>query len=415
MSLPHRTPVRALLFANAVSLTGNALSMVAIPWFVLETTGSAARTGLVFAAVGVAEVLAAFFGGPVVDRLGFKRVSVVSDLASLVAVALVPVLYAMGLLGYWGLVSLAFAGALLDPPSAAARGSMIPDLADRAAMPRERANSLTFGVERLSLMLGPPLAGALVASVGAINVLWLNAASFVVSAATISLFVPPTHPRGTEREGVRTQSGPRGYAADLAEGLGFLRRDGLIFAIVVAGVGYNFLYSPLGAVVLTVYAKQVYGSALDLGLMVGCFGAGSVLAAVLFAAFGHRLPRRAAFSLSALTMGLPLTVLVFEPPVAVSAVALAAGGLAGGAVNPIVGTLIQERTPRELLGRVLSTFTALALTAVPLGAALFGWALEVLEARHVVLLVGLGTLTNSLVLVLNPAVRGMPERSGRED
>src|SRR5919107_2210213 len=90
----QRLPVLALLSANAVSITGNAMADVAIPWFVLETTGSAAKTGFTFAVIGFSKVLAAFFGGPIVDRIGYKRCSVSADILSGVAVALVPLLYA---------------------------------------------------------------------------------------------------------------------------------------------------------------------------------------------------------------------------------------------------------------------------------------------------------------------------------
>jgi len=63
-----RVPLYALLAANSVSVVGNAMTAVAVPWFVLETTGSAARTGLTGAVIALGAVLAAFFGGPVVDR-----------------------------------------------------------------------------------------------------------------------------------------------------------------------------------------------------------------------------------------------------------------------------------------------------------------------------------------------------------
>ncbi len=75
-------PIYAMLGATALSQVGNMLTFVAVPWFVLQTTGSAARTGIAGGAVALAAVLASLFGGPVVDRLGFKRTSVVSDLAS---------------------------------------------------------------------------------------------------------------------------------------------------------------------------------------------------------------------------------------------------------------------------------------------------------------------------------------------
>ena len=96
-----RVPLFALLLANAVSLTGNTLTFVAVPWFVLQTTGSAARTGLAGGAAFLAAVLAGLFGGPIVDRLGFRRTSVLADLASCASVAAIPLLHNTVGLAFW--------------------------------------------------------------------------------------------------------------------------------------------------------------------------------------------------------------------------------------------------------------------------------------------------------------------------
>ena len=145
-SLAQRLPILALLSANAVSITGNAMANVAIPWFVLQTTESAAKTGLTFAVIGLSNVLAAFFGGPIVDRLGYKRCSVITDIGSGVAVALVPLLYSTVGLEFWLLLVLVFLGGFIDVPGATARQSMLSSLADTARMPRERANSAYVAV-----------------------------------------------------------------------------------------------------------------------------------------------------------------------------------------------------------------------------------------------------------------------------
>ena len=102
----RRAPILALLAANAVSETGNVLAFVAIPWFVLQTTGSAARMGVAGGAFLLAAVVAGVFGGPVVDRMCFKRASIVADLAGAATVALIPLLYhTVGLL-FWQLLAL---------------------------------------------------------------------------------------------------------------------------------------------------------------------------------------------------------------------------------------------------------------------------------------------------------------------
>ena len=144
----RRLPVFALLSANAVSMTGNAMSNVALPWFVYETTGSTAKLGLTFAVIGLANILAAFFGAPVVDRLGYKRSSVLADVLSGAAVALVPLLYATVGLAFWQLLALVFLGGVVDAPGTTARQSMLPGLAGGARMSKERANSAFFAVVR---------------------------------------------------------------------------------------------------------------------------------------------------------------------------------------------------------------------------------------------------------------------------
>src|SRR3954454_21447685 len=89
----NRIPVLALLGANTISLVGSQLTIVAIPWFVLITTGSAARTGLVAFCELVPSILASFFGGALVDRLGHRRASIVADLVSGATVAVIPLLH----------------------------------------------------------------------------------------------------------------------------------------------------------------------------------------------------------------------------------------------------------------------------------------------------------------------------------
>lgn len=105
-----------MLGANAVSETGNVLAFVTIPWFVLQTTGSAARTGLAGGAFLLAAVVAGVAGGPVVDRLGFKRTSIVADLAGAVTVALIPLLYHTVGLSFWQLLVLVSAIVFMGLP-----------------------------------------------------------------------------------------------------------------------------------------------------------------------------------------------------------------------------------------------------------------------------------------------------------
>ena len=107
-------PLYSLFIANAISLIGNVFTRIAIPWFVLQTTGSAMQTGIMGFFTSLPVILAGFFGGTLIDRSGYKPTSVIADLASGVTTALIHLLYLTIGLEFWQLILLAFLGALLD-------------------------------------------------------------------------------------------------------------------------------------------------------------------------------------------------------------------------------------------------------------------------------------------------------------
>ena len=402
----RRAPILALLGANAVSEMGNVLAFVAIPWFVLQTTGSAARTGLVGGAFLLAAVVAGVAGGPVVDRIGFKRASIVADLASAVTIALISLLYHTAGLSFWQLLVLVFLGGFLDAPGHTARQSLVPDLAVRARMGIERANSAFQGIQHASFLFGPPLAGVLVALFAPGNVLWIDAATFFVSAALVAALVPAVYPRsGTDAEHRRAG----GYLAELVEGLEFVRRDRLVFWMFGIGVVANFLVLPLFAVVLPFYARQTYGSAVDLGLMLGGFGSGALAGTVLYGTVGHLLPRRATLVSAIVLLGLPFWVLVAAPPLGVAIGALFVAGFALGSPNPLTYSVLQERTPPRLLGRVLGAGVSLSMVAAPVGLVLCGYALEIVGLRLTLAGISACYLVVGLLSFFAPALRELDE------
>ena len=186
------------------------MAQLAIPWYVLTTTGSAALTGLAVFFNFLPIVLAAFFGGVIVDRLGFRTTSVVADLASAAAVAAIPLLHTTVGIELWQLMALVFLGSLLDAPGATARAALLPDVVELAGARMERASGIRSGIQQSALLVGAPIGGVLVASFGATGALWLDAASFLVSAALVAVFVPrPAAPAAPEERGDSSRSWPK--------------------------------------------------------------------------------------------------------------------------------------------------------------------------------------------------------------
>src|SRR5262245_47092166 len=156
-----RLPISALMAANTISLVGSALTAIALPWFVLQTTGSAAMTGLAGFFVALPGFLAGIFGGTLVDRLGYKRVSIVADLVSGIGIALIPLLFHTVGLAFWQLLALIFLGSLLGIPGTTARRALLPELAGLARVRLERVNGAFEAIQHLAFLLGPPVAGIL--------------------------------------------------------------------------------------------------------------------------------------------------------------------------------------------------------------------------------------------------------------
>lgn len=359
-------PLYSLFIANAISLAGNVITMIAIPWFVLQTTGSATKTGITGFFTILPVVLAGFLGGTIVDRLGYKRTSIISDLASGVTVALVPILHFTIGLEFWQLMVLVFLGALLDTPGGTARAALLPELAELAGMPIERVTSLTHVIERSARLVGAPLAGLLIGLIGTANVLWLDAASFFISAAIVWILVPRI------RLAHEQESKTGKYLDELKDGLRFIAHDSLILSIVVMVMLTNFLDAIFGGVLQPVYVKEEYGDALMLGLLVSANGGGAVIGGLIFAVIGHRLPRHATFVGAFLLTGLRFWVYVLYPPVWILIVVTLICSIGAGPLNPIIGAIEFERIPSHMRGRVFGAITAGAWIAMPLGMLLGG-------------------------------------------
>jgi MFS family permease len=377
-----RRPLALVLAANVISIAGNMLTLVAVPWFVLETTGSAARAGLVAFASTVPVVLAALLGGPLIDRLGLRVSSVVSDGVCAAAVAAVPLLHLAGLLDYGRLLVLVGVAGLFHAPGETAREVMLPRLAERAGTTMARANSAYESASRGARMLGAPLAGVLIAAIGAADVLLLDAGTFVVSALLIGLCVregagAPAVGAGTTAPPRRARGSLAGYRAELAEGYAYLLRARLLFAIVAMVMVTNALDQAWSAVLLPVDARTRLGGSVALGVVSGTFAAAALCGSLLYGAVGHRLPQRGLFIGAFLVSGFPRSAIgAFVPGLAPLVASCLVCGLAAGVLNPIIGTEMFRLIPERLRSRVFGAVTSGVLVAVPLGGLAGGYVVQ---------------------------------------
>ena len=415
-----RLSIPALTIATAISNLGNGITNLAIPWFVLVTTGSPARTGIAGALVVLATVMSSVLGGPVVDRLGHKRASIFADLFSGVTVAIIPTLHFLDVLEFWHLLVLIFAGAVFDTPGSVARTALIPRLARQAKMPLERANSaMQFADQSSRALLGPLAAGALIGLMGAASVLYLDAATFAVSILIVGLLVRPPAQAVTsaaasgEAEQVGTQES---FFESARKGFSYVLKDDFLRLVIPISLLYNFVLSPTVAVILPVLARDKFDSAGALGLMIAAFGAGSALGTLAIGWKGHQFSRSKVFLslLPVITIG--FWILPFATNVWIGMLATGLVGIAIGPTNVLGMTIMQERIPDDMLGRVFGLVFSLGAALAPLGVLLAGILIETSGLRLVMVIAAIGvTIALARVLMVRDLVRQFDAVSATAD
>ncbi|MEV4629018.1 MFS transporter [Micromonospora sp. NPDC049523] len=409
----RRTPLTGLLTAEAISLVGSRMSMVALPWFTLVSTGSAAKTGVVAFAEMLPYVLACALGGPLIDRLGARRTSIVADLGSAAAVVAVPLLYRADLLGFGVLTALVAVAGLLRGFGDSAKQVIFPETVAAAGVELTRATSLHDGLGRLATLLGAPLAGLLIAALDAPTVLLLDAATFAVGALIITFAIPragSTAAREQERDG---EGEP--YLLALRTGLRFIRQNPLMRGMLLMVFVTNLADAAYGTVLAPVWAREVIGSPVALGFLSAAFAVGAVLGNVVFTVVAPRIPRFWVFAVGFLIAGAPRFVAFavtdrLWPIYVVSFVA----GVSIAAVNPIFGALAYERIPERLRARVLGLSRAVSFAGIPLGGLLGGAAVTGLALPAACLLFGFAYLMVTLLPFFSPVWRTMDERPAPE-
>ncbi|WP_051711393.1 MFS transporter [Streptomyces sp. NRRL S-350] len=417
-------PLAGVLAATVVSVTGTRVSAIALPWFVLATTGSATMTGLVAFAEMAPYVLVKALTGPVVDRLGPRVVSWTTDAVSAAAAGLVPLLHSQGLLPFWVLLVMVAVIGSMRGPGDLAKSVMVPEAADRARVPMERATGLSGVTERLASTIGPAVGGGLVALMGPLAGLAINAATFALGSLIIALALPrgmgrppaPATPVAGEEDGQGKgkREQPVGYWRMFHEGFAFLRSEPLLLAVIVMVGITNLLDAGFTTVLVPVWARESGNGPAAIGLTAGAMGATAVVGSLIAAAVASRLPRRTVFFVGFLLCGAPrfLVLAVGAPMWAVLAV-FAIGGFGSGFLNPILGAVLFERVPRPLLGRVHALGDSLAWAGIPLGGLVAGTSVALVGLVPSLLAAGAGYLVTTTVAGLRPEWREMDRLRGR--
>jgi MFS family permease len=356
--LRHR-PLRALLFAEVISTTGAQMTWLALPWFVLTTTGSAGRMTVVVLAESIGLAAAGLPGGVFVERFGAKRSMLFADAARAPLMLFVPILHWSGHLTLPALLVLAFLLGALAGPYFTAQRVIMPELLGEDEETMSQANALFQGAIRTTLLLGPPLGGVLIGLIGAANVLVVDAATYLVSFALVALFVPTREPAAKE-EG--TDSG------GLLAGLRFLVREPLLRVWIPLFVAGDAAWQAFFIAVPVLTIERFGADAKIAGALFAGFGAGALIGNFLsFRFLAQRIDGLRLIALSVPLQAAPLWLLTLHLPARAMFCAVLASGVGNGICNPTIHSLFTLRMPVAIRAKAMSAATVIWGLGTPLG------------------------------------------------
>jgi MFS family permease len=391
-----KSSVVLLQLSNFASGLGNSIVMITIPWLILEKTDSPAFAGLVAAVSALPAIIVSPIGGCLVDHLGRRVVSISADLLSSLSVAAFPIAAATFGLTNTTILLIAVIGAVFDPAGYTARKTLLADVAKKSDVDLDRLNGIHEGFMGIAWIFGPAIGAGLISTVGSINSFWVAAALFILAAVSI-LFLR-VGDLGRESRELADKSGEV-LDSRLRLGLIKLWEDKLLRTLSIALLILAAVYLPTEAIVLPTYFEGENNPS-GLGLVVSALAGGSALGSFGYGWISKRIQRRTLIRCIMLGSAISVIPMAFLPPLPFL---MAAGfflGLSWGPYNPLVNSLVQQRIPAHLHGRVFGIQTAVFYVAPPLGMVLAGLSVENLGVNSTyAILAGILSITSVLVLL----------------
>ena len=263
----NRRPLQALIAAELISSLGSLMTVVALPWFVLDTTGSPVRMSSVLAAESAALLLVGIPSSRLVARIGSRRALIVCDAVWAPVIALIPILHFAGALTFPMLVVLSFLAGVPWAAHSGSQSAVVPDLLGEDVGRVAQANALLQTLSRLAYFAGPALGGVLLAAFGAPTVLLIDAGSFVVSLLLVAAFIPAAEMRAAP--------------VTISGGWRFIRRDAWMRPLTAAQALSQAAFMGMTAAIPVLAFATYDRNAKLAGLLLGVWGGGAMVGSML--------------------------------------------------------------------------------------------------------------------------------------
>lgn len=394
--------------SNIASGVGNGIVMIAVPWLVLDLTGSPAAAGLLGALVMLPGIVVSPFIGTMIDRIGRRKVSIYADVLSAVSVLLFVLVDRVGELTYIWVVLLAVLGAVFDPAGHTARKALIPNAAAASSISLETANSRHEGLFAVGWAIGPAIGAALIKLVGPVDA--MLATSFLFFVASVSVMLMRIIDSASE---TRDQNMPHeNFWQATVAGFRALHADRALFSLTIIFMFTSAVYMPIEMVILPVHFERL-GDAGGLGATMTALASGMVLGAFSFGAIARRFSRFAILSGVMIGVAFAVMPMVWLPPTFVFVIAGFLMGAIWGPFNPLWNTLIQSRVPTEMQGRVYGVQMSALYAAPPIGQVVVGLAVESFGLQQTFAVCAALFIVVALLTLSLPALRDLSHDSSR--
>ena len=393
---------RLFFIGQGISLIGTWMQQVAISWLVYSLTNSAFLLGVVAFSGLISTFLLTPFAGVLVDRLDRHRILVITQtLAMLQAFALAAVVLT-GTAAVWNLILLSAALGLINAFDMPTRQSFVLDMVtNRADLGNAIAlNSSLFNSARL---IGPSVAGVLVALVGEGLCFLINGISFIaVIACLLAMKMAPTPARGKQEDFFRGMKDGANYA------FGFRPMKYIIILLA-----FTALVAMPYPVLMPVFAKEVLqGGANTLGFLMAAAGVGALAGAIYLASRQNVFGLDKVIVVSTFSFGIGLICFSFSRITALSMLFMAVTGFGMVVQLAACNTILQTIADDDKRGRVMSLYIMSFMGLAPFGSLLFGGLADVIGAPHTLLIGGVCMLAGGLLFARKfSSVKGMVHRA----
>jgi MFS family permease len=367
---PLRNPnYRLWLAGGTISLLGDQFYFVALPWLVLQQTGSAVAMGAIMMAGAIPRALLMLIGGAVSDRMSARKIMMSTATARTICVTVIGVLVWLRILRTWELYALAFFFGVADAFAAPAQTAYMPSLVKREQM--VAASSVSQSTAQMTMIVGPVPAGFVIKTLGVAWAFFLDAISFLfIIGALWKLPDPP-----------KSQTARKPMVHSIREGIAYVRKDVPLRSLMLLVMILNFCVAgpvPIGLAYLT---KTRFGSPADYGIVISAIAAGSLLGALLAGVWKIRR-RGMMILLVSLVLGVCLGSIGLLGRVWSIAGALLIMGAAAGLVNVHIGAWAMQRIDTAVRGRVASVLMLGSVGIAPISLAVAGflvaWSLKLM-------------------------------------